>query len=327
MVKEILADLANEPREANRLIFSPQNSEESHNDHFRTQMKHTKNLLGMALCLLACPIWLSAQSESGVLVLRLNGIARSNVGTENLRSLRMGETLLPGATVQTGGEENCFVDLLFDADPGIARSLATQSAAPVVGRGGSFTGAATELNVIRLWRGSSLKLASARSITTGAGLVSETRLELQQGRISGIMKKMMGGSVFEVRLPERVVAIQGGAFDISEDGSVIETTGSAIKLGWMDAKTGSPVAQLIGAGQKYDFRSSNLTPLNQLEIAALGSTANAISFISSDPKALKVSHAKDETKRPISPPGPPFPPPGPPPVVPPVNPPGRGLNR
>ena len=248
---------------------------------------------------------------STAIVVRASGLVQFTAGQGDNQPVRAGDILTAGSLIRTGSGKDCFVDLLLSGDPGSpalepavfsARDSAA-SAEPVV-----------EQTVVRLGADSVLALDRLLSFDTGADRVIETQVELKHGRLSGIVRKMSSASVFEVRLPDRVLRVPCGAFDISNDGPTISVARGTLTLAWLDPATGERTSQPLRAGQQFDSRKNLVAMLTPAERAGLDAATQSFRVLQ---RSTPISEAEDHTRRPVSPVGPPFPPPGPPPRVPP----------
>ena len=118
------------------------------------------------------------------------------------------------------------------------------------GSGMSFR-PSSEQNVVRIWANSAMGIDKLTSMQTGADTISETQLDLKQGRISGNVKKMSAASKYEVKLPNGVAGVRGTLFDIQAIGIVKVYVGSMV-VAWVDPKTQNVTTQTIMGGQAYD---------------------------------------------------------------------------
>jgi len=293
-------------------------------------MKTTHTPLGLAGWLLAVAATASFgdPTPGTAIVVRASGLVQSSAGQSDNQPVRAGDTLTPGSLIRTGSGKDCFVDLLLGGDPKspvlepavFSAKNSTASAEPVI-----------EQTIVRLWGDSVLALNDLLSFDTGADRVIETRVELRHGRLSGVVKKMSGASIFEVRLRERVVRVPTGAFDISNDGATISVTRGTLNLAWLDPVTGKKSSRSLRAGQQFDSRNNLVAMLTPAERAGLETDTQAFRAWQ---KSDCIPEAEDHTRGRITPVGPPFPPPGPPPHVPPGPPfpppgppPGHGHGR
>jgi len=205
-------------------------------------------------------------TPSTAIVVRASGLVQSTAGQSDNQPVRAGDILTPGSLIQTGSGKDCFVDLLLGGDAG---SPALEPA--VFSARGSAASAerVVEQTVVRLGPDSVLALNRLLAFDTGADRVIETQVELKHGRLSGIVKKMSSASVFEVRLPDRVVRVRSGAFDISNDGATISVARGTLTMDWLDAVTGEKTSQTLLAGQQFDSRKNLVVVLTPAEHAGV----------------------------------------------------------
>jgi hypothetical protein len=227
-------------------------------------MKNTRSFLkslivcGLALAMVST---LSAQTLQGkAKVVRVKGHARYSVAGSGWQPLKVGDVLRPGSVIQTGLERDSFVDLVLGdgmapiADSSGGGPASAFQPSPVVNRQPK-----AEQNVVRVFENSVLGIDKLSSMETGADTVSETQLDLQRGHVFGSVKKMSAASKYEVKLPNGVAGIRGTIYDITSDG-VIRVAAGSVVLAYMGSD-GSVITQLVNAGQQFDARSGQLTPI------------------------------------------------------------------
>lgn len=293
-------------------------------------MKTSHSPLGLASALLAFAATASfAVSTPGTaIIVRASGLIQTSTGQSDTRPVRVGDILTPGSLIRTSSGKGCFVDLLLGGEPGspvldpavFSGNNSAVSAEPIV-----------EQTVVRLWADSALALNDLLSFDTGADRVIETRVELRHGRLSGLVKKMSGASIFEVRLRERVVRVPSGAFDISNDGDTISVARGTLNLAWLDPVSGEKTSQSLRAGQQFNSRNNLVAMLTPAERAGLEAATQSFRVLQKSGRGNGSTESQDHTRRPVSPVGPPFgppfDPPGPPPNKPPFDPPGPPPDR
>jgi len=164
------------------------------------------------------------------------------------------------------GDGNAAVPQAVTYKPGISDSIASSSSM-------SFR-PSSEQNVVRIWANGALGIDKLTAMQTGAEMVTETQLDLKQGRITGNVKKMSAASKYEVKLPNGVAGVRGTTYDIQSIGIVKVYIGSMV-VAWVDPKTQNVTTQTVMGGQAYDAPNNQLTPLspasmNELDSLALG---------------------------------------------------------
>jgi len=184
-------------------------------------MKLNRNLLNSLVgCAIALAVVSSAVAQGAMdgaaKVVRVKGPARYSTGNNVWQPVRAGDVLRAGTVIQTSTEEGSYVDLVLgDGNaavpqpvtyrPGISDSTASSTM--------SFR-PSSEQNVVRIWANSAMGIDKLTAMQTGADMVSETQLDLKQGRITGNVKKMSAASKYEVKLPNGGLAF-AGHFSIS----------------------------------------------------------------------------------------------------------------
>jgi hypothetical protein len=282
-------------------------------------MKKTQRLLsafvacGIALAIVST---LNAQTSQGkATVVRIKGSARYAVGNSGWKPLRVGDVLNPGTVVQTGIDQGSSVDLVLNDDAAASAQPAVFNpmAAPSATTGYS---AKAEQNIVRLTENTALGIDKLTAMNTGADLVTDTQLDLKQGRILGNVKKMSAGSKYEIKLLKGVAGIRGTSYDISADG-VVRVYAGTVVVAWA-GDDGNVTTQVVGANQQFDARTGQVTPLAAdakdkfrefSMVAQGGGGANVPTTFTFDHTVYQVSPRKGK--------GPPFVPPGPPPIIPP----------
>src|SRR5438445_5707637 len=212
----------------------------------------------LAVCVLAISMVTSVAAQTATpgtaKVVRIKGPARYTTGNNVWLPLKTGALLKPGTLIQTSTERGSFVDLVLgDGEVPIARPAMAGEV-----RSRSYTPNADQ-NIVRLFENTVLKVDALTSMETGAGIVSETQLDLQRGRIFGNVKKMSAASRYEVKLPNGVAGIRGTIYTLSAVGVVQVLVGSVV-IAYVGA-VGNVVTQVVMGGQHFDTRTGQVTPL------------------------------------------------------------------
>jgi len=226
-------------------------------------MKNTRSFLkslivcGLALAMVST---LSAQTLQGkAKVVRVKGHARYSVAGSGWQPLKVGDVLRPGSVIQTGLERDSFVDFVLGDGMAPVAALSGGPASPFQPSPVVHRQPKAEQNVVRVFENSVVGIDKLTSTDTGADTVSETQLDLQRGHIFGSVKKMSAASKYEVKLPNGVAGIRGTIYDITSDGVVRVASGSVV-VAYMGSD-GSVITQLVNAGQQFDARTGQLTPI------------------------------------------------------------------
>ncbi len=281
-------------------------------------MKKMRSLTtGLIACAVAVAMvsTVAAQTDGAAKVVRMKGAARYTTGNNVWQPLHVGDVLRPGSIVQTSTDRNSYVDLVLgDGTAAVATPVKYQPSIPSSMAPVTYQPSADQ-NVVRLWENSALGIDKLRSFQTGADTVTDTQLDLRQGRVTGSVKKMSAASKYEIKLPNGVAGIRGTVFDITADGIVKVRIGSMV-VAWVNA-AGTVDTQVVNGGQQYDARSGQITPIPPTDLSGFDKIVTSMRVAQTTPM---VTLAPDRTVTPVSPHGPPFQPPGPPPVIPPVTP-------
>jgi len=238
-------------------------------------MKLNRNLINSLVGCAIALAFVSTAAAQGAMdgaakVVRVKGPARYTTGNNVWQPVHVGDVLRAGTVVQTSTEEGSYVDLVLgDGNaavpqevtykPGIPDSMASSSM--------SFR-PSSEQNVVRVWANSALGLDKLSAMQTGADMVTETQLDLKQGRITGNVKKMSAASKYEVKLPNGVAGVRGTLFDIQAIGIVKVYVGSMV-VAWVDLKTQNVTTQTVMGGQSYDAPNNQVSPLSAANMGEL----------------------------------------------------------
>lgn len=241
-------------------------------------MKQNRNLLNslvssaIALALVSTAV---AQGVDGAAkVVRVKGPARYTIGNNVWQPVGLGDVLRPGTVIQTSTEEGSYVDLVLgDGRAAVAQPVIYKPFIPdsMASSTISFR-PSSEQNVVRIWGNSAVGIDKLTTMQTGAETVSETQLDLKQGRITGNVKKMSAASKYEVKLPNGVAGVRGTLFDIQAIGIVKVYIGSMV-VAWVDPKTQNVTTQTVMGGQAYDAPSNQLTPISPAGMSELEALA------------------------------------------------------
>lgn len=193
-------------------------------------MKHITNLARLFACGLALFVltgYANAENRQGKATVRaVRGHAQFSVGGGAWEPLKVGVTLKPGASIQTGPEST--VDLFL-------------------GQNGP---------VIRVTPDTTVGLDKLAFTDTGADTVIDTQLNLKSGRILGNVKKLAAASKYEIKTPNGVAGIRGTDFDVTVtpigggkyDIVVTSITGTIVGAVVLD---GTPFTAVINTGETW----------------------------------------------------------------------------
>lgn len=273
-------------------------------------MKNMRSLVnGMVACgvALAMISTLAAQTSQGVAtVIRIKGSARYADGKANWKPLRAGDVLKPGTVIQTETAKGSYVDLAIGDDTTTIRpavyNASTASPALDTPPGLSYQPKADQ-NVIRLTENTALGIDKLTSQQTGADVVTDTQLDLKQGRILGNVKKMSAASRYEIKLPNGMAGIRGTFFDISAEGVVRVFVGSVV-IAYVGAD-GNMTTQVVSSNNQFDARSGQMTPLSASQVGELSAYSKNMVANSARGGRPEVIYTRNHTIYFVSPKGPP----------------------
>ena len=233
-------------------------------------MKHVQ--LFSAAILAVAPLTLSAKAATlgtqpgCATIVRAVGQVEYNLGDGQWHPVVAGKVLPPGSTIRT----------LFNghADVVLGREIQFPQAKPNPERigqasDGQVTGfidyrPSVEQNAIRLVPDTTVSIDKLFITDTGADSVSDTELNLTQGKIYCSVKKLSGASKYFVKIPQGIAGVRGTWFSIDVAGQVVcfESTGGGVLIAFTNA-AGSPVTYLVTPGSILDpvtGQSSNIPP-------------------------------------------------------------------
>lgn len=143
-------------------------------------------------------------------VVRIKGAARYTTGTGVWQPLKVGDVVNAGTLIQTAADSR--VDLVLGDPEAVAFdakiSLPFGSASPSGGGAGSGLSQA-DRNFIRMMENTVLSIDTLSATDAGMDIVTDTQLDLRAGRIFGAVKKLSGGSRFEIKVPNGVAGVRG----------------------------------------------------------------------------------------------------------------------
>ena len=196
-------------------------------------------------------------------IVRVQGIASYSLGDGNWHPLVAGKTLTAGSTIRSG--ENGIVDVVLGKQIDFPQSekapdrITQAPDAPV--RGLISSSPAASQNVVRLTPGTTLMIDKLTTVDSGADTVSDTELDLQQGKIFASVKKLSATSQYLVKIPNGIAGVRGTEFSISADGATAvydsKTGGLVLSL----TVGGVTTTYVIAAGQFLDPATGGTAPI------------------------------------------------------------------
>lgn len=227
-------------------------------------------LLGVALLTSSANAATSGTQPGCATVVRVEGQVEYNLGDGQWHPVVAGKVLPPGSTIHT----------LFNghADVVLGREIQFPQAKPHPERigqasDGQVTGfidyrPSVEQNAIRLVPDTTVSIDKLFITDTGADSVSDTELNLTQGKIFCSVKKLSGASKYLVKIPKGIAGVRGTWFSIDVAGKIVcfESTGGGVLIAFMDA-SGNPVTYFVGPGNILDPNtgiSSDIPPAERI---------------------------------------------------------------
>jgi hypothetical protein len=231
-------------------------------------MKNLRTLLASALFAAVVSISAIAYAQDEqpgfATVVRVQGIASYTLGDGNWHPLVAGRALAAGSTIRTG--DNGLVDVVLGKQIDFPQSqnppsrISQASDAPV--RGLISSKPAEVQNVIRLTPGTVLAIDKLTTGDTGADTVSDTELNLQQGKIFASVRKLSATSQYLVKIPNGIAGVRGTEFSISADGAtaVFESANGGLVLSLTIG--GVTTTYVVAAGQMLEPASGGTAPID-----------------------------------------------------------------
>lgn len=231
-------------------------------------MKNLRNILATALFATVVSIGTVAYAQEGqsgfATVVRVQGLASYTLGDGNWHPLIAGKSLTAGATIRTG--DGGIVDVVlgkqvdFPQSAKVPDRISYAADAPV--RGLIASKPSEVQNVIRLTPGTVLAIDKLTTVDTGADTVSDTELNLQQGKIFASVKKLNATSQYLVKIPNGIAGVRGTEFSVSADGAtaVFESANGGLVLSL--TINGVTTTYVVQAGQMLEPASGGTAPIS-----------------------------------------------------------------
>lgn len=207
--------------------------------------------LAVAIVALAMGVSATAQQmvQATAKVVRLKGDARYATASNVWQPLKVGDLLQAGAIIQTAKDSR--VDLVLGDKDAVAAER----------KWGDVISYQPEVDqdFVRVWENSVMAIDKLLIADTGADQVKETQLDLRAGKIFGTVKKLSAASKYEVKIPNGVAGIRGTIYVIAAEGVLSVLKGSVV-VAHPDG-SGNIVTKVVVAGQSYDCRTGQFTPI------------------------------------------------------------------
>lgn len=221
-------------------------------------------------------------------VVRVEGLASYSLGDDRWSPLVAGKILPEGVTIRTG--HNGVVDVVLGKDVSLPHNAPQvngglpphpASANDKPARGMIASTPAAEQNVIRITPDTTIGINKLTTTDTGADTVSDTELDLKQGKIFASVKKLTGASQYLIKLPNGIAGVRGTQFSITSDGhaAVYHSTGGGLVISLLNALGGAPNTTVVGEGISYDPATGLLTILPGDDRTILARLFNALRTI------------------------------------------------
>jgi len=232
----------------------------------------TINSAVMCGTMLALAVAASAQTlKPGVAtIVRIQGEARYSLGDGNWHPLVVGKVLAAGAVIQTA--HNATVDVV------LGKSILTPQTTTVPDRISPAPDAnvrgmvgfnpRVEQNMIRLTGDTVLAIDKLTVGDTGVDAVSDTELDLKQGRIIASVKKVSAASQYLIKIPNGIAGVRGCVVVIDASGwsAVIKdplepSDHKSALLVSIVGSNGTPATYQVDEGSQLDPQTGQITPL------------------------------------------------------------------
>ncbi len=224
-----------------------------------------RNIIYAVTCgttlVLAAPASAQILTPGVATIVRLQGEARYSLGDGNWHPLVVGKILNPGAIIQTA--HNGTVDMV------LGKTIEMPQAAPVPDRIGPAPDAnirglidykpAVEQNMVRMTPDTMMAIDKLTVSDTGLDTVSDTELDLRQGRIFCSVKKLSAASEYFVKIPNGVAGVRGTLFEIDASGWCAVLKHSVLLA--VGEPDGSTMTYPIGEGNQFDPQTGQVSPL------------------------------------------------------------------
>ena len=209
-------------------------------------------------------------------VVRVEGQVDYNLGDGKWHPLVAGKALPPGSTVRT--HFNGHADIV------LGREIQFPQAKPLPERIGQASDSqvtgyvdyrpSAEQNAIRLTPDTTVSIDKLFITDTGADSVSDTELNLTQGKIFCSVKKLTGASQYMVKIPKGIAGVRGTRFSIDVRGTVycFESSNNG---GVVLSIAGGP-ATLVPPGQLFDAATQMLGAISRQDMTFLSETFIAL---------------------------------------------------
>lgn len=218
-------------------------------------MKKLQRLLAVALCsAIFSSMAAHANIQGYATAVRVVGLVSYSLGDNQWHPLQAGKYLPVGATIRTG--DNGIADIVLGKEILMPQAawqpdrISFAADEPV--RGLVNYKPNVDQNVIRVTSNTVIAIEKLTITDTGADTVSDTELNLKQGKIYASVKKLTGASQYLIKLPNGIAGVRGTLFSISADGTIncYESFGGGV-MSSMIGKDGNAITTTVLPGQGF----------------------------------------------------------------------------
>ena len=233
-----------------------------------------RNIYSAVLCgtMFALAVAASAQTlKPGVAtVVRIQGEARYSLGDGNWHPLVVGKVFSAGAVIQTAHDAS--VDLVLGKIIELPQAAPVPdriSFAPDAGvRGMIAFKPAVEQNMVRLTSDTVMAIDKLTVGDTGVDAVSDTELDLKQGRIFANVKKLSAASQYLIKIPNGIAGVRGCVIVIDASGfcAVVKdplepASHKGALLLSIIGPNGAPTTYQVDEGNQFTPQTGQISPL------------------------------------------------------------------
>ncbi len=212
-------------------------------------------------------------------IVRVQGEARYSLGDGNWHPLAVGKILCAGSVIET--RHGATVDMV------LGKTVEMPQAAPWPDRIGPAPDAnirglidykpAVEQNMVRMTGDTMLAIDKLTVSDTGFDTVSDTELDLWQGRIFCSVKKLSAASQYLIKIPNGIAGVRGTLFGIDASGwcAVLKNSVLLAITGPHDVVT----TYLVGEGNQFNPETGEMSPLPSDLLGVLHQIATALDTV------------------------------------------------
>jgi hypothetical protein len=213
-------------------------------------------------------------------VVRVQGQASYTLGGgDGWHPLVAGKILQAGAAIKT--EPDAIVDVVLGKQIAMPQAHPTPDKitlapdSPVRGMVGYKP--SVEQNVIRLSGETTVKIDTLTISDTGVDTISDTELDLKDGRIFYSVKKLSTESKFFIKVPNGIAGVRGSQGFVSVVHGALGPCGALVHPLWISVvdSNGNPFTITCDEGQMYDPASGKSSPMTPEILNLLGQVSQA----------------------------------------------------